>query len=169
MQGSSVVQILLIRRSRIFMSERKLFPIASMQKRTFAFVIDDLIISMFFMIIFYDQISKLFANATEIDQASLEQVNMFIGENILIIFAIKVLYHTILVWQSGMTMGKYIVKIKVVDLNSEGRPSFQQAFLRASLRLISETLFYLGFIMAFFTPLKQTFHDKFSSCVVIDV
>ena len=151
------------------MSERKLFPIASMQKRTFAFVIDDLIISMFFMIIFYDQISKLFANVTEIDQASLEQVNMFIAENILIIFAIKVLYHTILVWQNGMTMGKYIVKIKVVDLNSEDRPSFQQAFLRASLRLISEVLFYVGFIMAFFTPLKQTFHDKFSNCVVIDV
>ena len=151
------------------MSERKLFPIASMQKRTFAFVIDDLIISMFFMIIFYDQISKLFANVTEIDQASLEQVNMFIAENILIIFAIKVLYHTILVWQNGMTMGKYIVKIKVVDLNSEDRPSFQQAFLRASLRLISEALFYVGFIMAFFTPLKQTFHDKFSNCVVIDV
>ena len=150
------------------MTESKLFPIASMQKRTLAFVIDDLIISIFFMIIFYDQISQLFGNVTEIDQASLEHVNMFIGENILIIFAIKVLYHTILVWQNGMTMGKYIVKIKVVDLNSEDRPSFQQAFLRASIRLISETLFYVGFIMAFFTPLKQTFHDKFSNCVVID-
>jgi len=143
-------------------------PIANMQKRITAFVIDDLIISMFFIIIFYDQISKLFVNVTEIDQTSLEQINMFISENILIIFAIKVLYHTILVWQSGMTMGKYIVKIKVVDLNSEDRPSFQQAFLRASLRLISEALFYVGFIMAFFTPLKQTFHDKFSHCVVID-
>jgi len=151
------------------MSERKLFPIASMQKRTFAFVIDDLIITMFFMIIFYDQISELFGNVTEIDQTSLEQVNMFIAGNILILFSIKVLYHTILVWQNGMTMGKYIVKIKVVDLNSEDRPSFQQAFLRASLRLISEALFYVGFIMAFFTPLKQTFHDKFSNCVVIDV
>ena len=151
------------------MTESKSIPIASMQKRTFAFVIDDLIITMFFMIIFYDQISKLFVNVTEIDQASLEQVNMFIAEHILIIFAIKVLYHTILVWQNGMTMGKYIVKIKVVDLNSEDRPSFQQAFLRASLRLISEVLFYVGFIMAFFTPLKQTFHDKLSHCVVVDV
>ena len=150
------------------MTESRSMPIANMQKRITAFVIDDLIISMFFIIIFYDQISKLFVNVTEIDQTSLEQINMFISENILIIFAIKVLYHTILVWQSGMTMGKYIVKIKVVDLNSEDRPSFQQAFLRASLRLISEALFYVGFIMAFFTPLKQTFHDKFSHCVVID-
>jgi len=151
------------------MTESKSIPIANMQKRIFAFIVDDLIISMFFMIIFYDHISKLFENITEVDQASLEQINMFISENILIIFAIKVLYHTILIWQNGMTIGKYIVKIKVIDLNSENRPSFQQAFLRASLRLISETLFYLGFFMAFFTPLKQTLHDKFSHCVVVDV
>lgn len=139
-----------------------------MQRRISAFVLDDVIISMFFMIIFYDQISTLFANVTELDETSLEQMNMFIAENILIVFAIKVLYHTILIWQNGMTIGKYIVKIKVIDLDSEQRPSFQQAFLRASIRLISEALFYIGFIMAFFTPLKQTLHDKLSNCVVVD-
>jgi len=151
------------------MTESRSIPIASMQKRITAFVIDDLIITMFFMIIFYEQISELFGNVTEIDQASLEQVNMFIAGNILILFSIKVLYHTILIWQNGMTIGKYILKIKVIDLNSETRPSFQQAFLRASVRLISEALFYVGFIMAFFTPMKQTLHDKFSNCVVVDV
>ncbi len=151
------------------MAESRSIPIASMQKRITAFVIDDLIISMFFMIIFYDQISNLFSNITEIDQATLEQMNMFIAENILIVFAIKVLYHTVLIWQNGMTIGKYVVKIKVIDLNSEQQPSFQQAFLRASVRLISEALLYVGFIMAFFTPLRQTLHDKFSNCVVIDV
>ena len=151
------------------MTESKSIPVANMQKRIFAFVMDDLIIAMFFMIIFYDQISQLFGNVTEIDQASLEQVNMFITENVLIVLAIKILYHTILVWQNGMTIGKYIAKIKVIDLNSEHRPSFQQAFLRASIRLISEALFYVGFVVAFFSPLKQTWHDKFSHCVVIDV
>jgi uncharacterized RDD family membrane protein YckC len=151
------------------MIESKSIPVANTQKRIFAFVIDDLVISMFFMIIFYDQINQLFANVTEIDQSSLEQINMFIAENILIIFAIKLLYHTLLVWQNGMTIGKYIAKIKVIDLNSGYRPSFQQAFLRASVRLISEALFYVGFVMAFFSPLKQTMHDKFSNCVVIDV
>ncbi len=151
------------------MTESRSIPIASMQKRIMAFVIDDLVITMFFMIIFYDQINQLFVNVTEINQASLERINMFIAENILIVLSIKVLYHTILIWQNGMTIGKYIAKIKVIDLNSEYRPSFQQAFLRASIRLISEALFYVGFIMAFFSPLKQTLHDKFSSCVVIDV
>ena len=151
------------------MTQDRSYPIASMQKRISAFVLDDLIISMFLMIIFYDQIAILFSNITEVDQTSLEQMNMFLSENILIVFAIKVLYHTILIWQNGMTIGKYIVKIKVINLDSEQRPSFQQSFLRASIRLISEALFYIGFIMAFFTPLKQTLHDKLSNCVVVDV
>jgi len=151
------------------MTESNYLPIASMQKRISAFVIDDLVITMFFMIIFYDQIANLFSHITEIDQAIIEQMNMFIAENILIVFAIKVLYHTILIWQNGMTIGKYVVKIKVIDLNSEQRPSFQQAFLRASVRLISEAFLYVGFIMAFFLPLKQTLHDKLSNCVVVDV
>jgi len=151
------------------MIESGFLPIASMNKRIAAFVIDDLIISLFLMIIFYDQISVLFSNMTEMDQTSLEQMNIFLAENILIVFSIKVLYHTVLIWQNGMTIGKYIVKIKVIDLDSEHRPSFQQSFLRASIRLISEALFYIGFIMAFFTPLKQTLHDKLSNCVVVDV
>jgi uncharacterized RDD family membrane protein YckC len=67
-----------------------------------------------------------------------------------------------------MTIGKYVVKIKVIDLNSENRPSFQQAFLRASIRLLSEAFMYLGFIMAFFMPLRQTLHDKLSNCAVVD-
>ncbi len=150
------------------MTESNSLPVASMQKRISAFVIDDIIISMFFMIIFYDQISSLFVNITEVDQASLEQMNMFISENILIVFAIKVLYHTILIWQNGMTIGKYITKIKVIDLNTYHRPSFQQALLRASIRIISEAFLYVGFIMAFFLPMRQTLHDKLSNCVVVD-
>jgi len=151
------------------MTEYNDLPLANIQKRISAFVIDDLIITMFFMIIFYDQIAHLFSNVTVVDQASLEQMNLFISENIVIVFAIKVLYHTILIWQNGMTIGKYVTKIKVIDLNSGQRPSFQQAFLRASIRLVSETLLYIGFILAFFSPMKQTLHDKFSSCVVVDV
>jgi uncharacterized RDD family membrane protein YckC len=150
------------------MIESNSLPIASMQKRIWAFAIDDLVVSMFFMLIFYDQIANLFSNITTVDETSIEQMNMFISENILIVFAVKVLYHTILVWQNGMTIGKYVVKIKVIDLNSENRPSFQQAFLRASFRLLSEAFMYLGFIMAFFMPLRQTLHDKLSNCAVVD-
>lgn len=141
---------------------------ASTQKRITSFVIDDIAISVFFIIIFYSQFSEVFSNITIVDQAALDSVNTFIAQNILVIFAIKVLYHTVLIWQNGMTLGKYLMKIKVIDFETGNTPSFQKAFLRASIRIPSEVLFYLGFLMAFFVPLKQTLHDKLSNCVVVD-
>jgi len=143
--------------------------IASMQKRIAAFVIDDMIVSLFFLIIFYDQLMSLLSANDTADTVSMEMMNGFIAENLLIVLGIKLVYQTVLIWQNGMTIGKYVVKIKVINLNNGARPSFQQAFLRASVRLLSESIFYIGFIMAFFLPMRQTLHDKLSNCVVVDV
>jgi len=150
------------------MSESLSLSIASIQKRIIAFVIDDIVISVFFVIIFYSQFSAVFSNITVVDEAALESVNAFISQNILIVLSIKLIYHTVLVWQNGMTVGKYLMKIKVIDLETGNTPGFQKAFLRALVRIPSEALFYLGFLMAFFVPLKQTLHDKLSNCVVVD-
>ena len=151
------------------MTESMSLPIASSQKRITAFVIDDIIVTLFFFIIFYTQLTELFANITVIDETALESINSFISQNILVVLSIKLIYHTVLVWQNGMTLGKYIMKIKVIELETGDIPSFQRSFLRASVRIPSELLFYLGFLMAFFVPLKQTLHDKLSHCIVTDV
>jgi uncharacterized RDD family membrane protein YckC len=150
------------------MSDSLSLSIASKQKRITAFVIDDIVISVFFIIIFYSQFADVFSNITVVDEMALARINLFIAENILVVFAIKVIYHTVFVWQNGMTLGKYLMKIKVIDLETGEIPSFQKALLRASVRIPSEVLFYLGFLMAFFTPLTQTLHDKSSNCVVVD-
>lgn len=150
------------------MSEPLSLEIASSQRRMTAFMIDDLVISLFFIIIFYDQFSMVFSNITVLDEAALQSINTFIAQNVLVVFLIKLIYHTVFVWQNGMTLGKYLMKIKVIDLQTGQTPDFQKALLRASLRIASEVLFYIGFIMAFFMPMKQTLHDKLSGCVVID-
>ena len=144
-------------------------PIASSQRRITAFVIDDIVVSSFFIIIFYTQLTELFSNISVIDETALESINIFISKNILVVLSIKLIYHTVLVWQNGMTLGKYLMKIRVIELETGHTPSLQRSFLRASVRIPSELLFYLGFLMAFFVPLKQTLHDKLSNCVVIDV
>jgi len=143
-------------------------PIASNGRRVWSFVIDDMVVNLFIMIIFYEPMAALMSGITEVNEASVMAVNQFIMENIAVVFAIKVLYHTVLIWQSGMTLGKYVMKIKTVDLASGETPKFSQAFWRASVRLISEMFFYIGFIFAFFSELHQTLHDKLSNCVVID-
>jgi uncharacterized RDD family membrane protein YckC len=144
-------------------------PIASNAKRVGSFVIDDMVVNLFLMIIFSSQISALMSEIKVVDETAILMINQFIVDNILIIFAVKVLYHGILIWQTGMTVGKYVLKIKTVDQYSGMLPSVTQAFWRASVRLVSEMFFYLGFVFAFFSPLHQTLHDKLSNCVVIDV
>jgi len=143
--------------------------IASNAKRIWSFVIDDMVVNLFLIIIFSSQLSELMSGVTEVNEASVMLVNQFIMHNIIIVFAVKVLYHTVLIWQNGMTLGKYLLKIKTVDLGNGNTPNFTQAFWRASVRLLSEMFFYLGFLFAFFSPLHQTLHDKLSNCVVIDV
>ncbi len=150
------------------MNEPITLPIASTQRRMVSFVIDDLVVSLFFIIIFYPQLSLVFSSVTEVNEMTLQSINAFISQNILIIFAIKIIYHAVLVWQNGMTVGKYIMKIKVIDLQTGQTPNFSKALLRASIRIPSEALFYLGFVLAFFLPLNQTLHDKLSNCVVVD-
>ena len=133
--------------------------IAVPKKRVGAFIIDDLAVSFLFMVIFWSQISSL---------RTIEEINLFLTENFLIIMLIKILYHTFFVWQSGMTLGKYVMKIKVVVLQTGLIPPLHTAAARAALRIVSETFFYLGFVMAFFNPMVQTLHDKLTGCVVID-
>jgi uncharacterized RDD family membrane protein YckC len=150
------------------MSEPLSESIASNQKRITAFVIDDIVISVFFFIIFYDQFAEVFSNITVVDEAAVASINTFLAQNLLVVLGIKLIYHTVFVWQNGMTLGKYLMKIKVIDMDTGNIPDFSKAFLRASVRIPSEVLFYLGFLMAFFVPLKQTLHDKLSNCVVVN-
>jgi len=129
------------------------------KKRIGAFIIDDFAVSFLFLAITWSQISTL----------KPEEINLFLTNNFLTIILIKTIYHTFFVWQNGMTLGKYFMKIKVVYIDSGKTPPLHIALVRASMRIVSETFFYLGFIMAFFNQKVQTLHDKLSGCVVIDV
>lgn len=155
------------------MNEATNLPIASNQKRIASFVIDDIVIVVLLLAIFYDQLTQIASHLPEvITPESIEvfksEMNQFSVENLLLIVMLKVVYHTLFVWQNGMTLGKYIMKIRVVELETSQKPRLHKAFLRASLRIVSEAFFYLGFLLAFFLPLKQTLHDKLSNCVVVD-
>lgn len=134
--------------------------IAPIRKRLMSFAIDDIVMSFFVLIIFYDQLIGI---------TSTETLSTFLEDNFLAIVLIKVIYHWILVWQNGMTMGNYVMKIKVVDENSaEGLNAFM-ALSRAILRVFSESVFYIGFLFAFFSPKRQTLHDKLTNAVIVDV
>jgi len=148
--------------------------LASTKKRLASFAIDDMVVAILLFIIFYDQIMLMVSHVPRVLTAEAMErfqyeMQLFNSNNLLFILILKMLYHTFLTWQNnGMTLGKYIMKIRVIELNTNQAPRFLQALSRSFLRLLSEIFFYLGFLLAFFLPLKQTLHDKLSGCVVID-
>jgi len=135
------------------------YPIAPRSKRMAAFVIDDIVVSIFLVIIFYDQLSALK------DPMAL---SLFLQNNLMLFMLLKLLYQTFFVWYNGMTPGKMLVKIRVIEMEGGYIPSLGTAFLRALLRMVSEMLFYVGYLMAYFNPLVQTLHDKLAKTVVVD-
>jgi len=155
------------------MQEKSSLDIASTKKRIGAFVIDDMIIAGLLLVIFFDQLSTIASHLPSVvTPESIEvfkgEMNQFSVNNLLFILMLKVLYHTFFIWQNGMTLGKYFMKIRVVHIHTQETLTLPKALLRATLRIISEVFFYLGFLLAFFLPLKQTLHDKLSESVVIN-
>ena len=143
------------------------YQISSIKKRTMAYFIDDIVVSLLLFIIFYDQLLSIYSQL----QGSMDFMPMvhFLEQNTIVFILLRIIYQTFFVWQNGMTVGKMAVKIKVIEMNTGETPSFQIAFLRASLRIVSDSIFYLGYIFAYFNPLVQTLHDKLAKTIVVDV
>jgi uncharacterized RDD family membrane protein YckC len=134
--------------------------LATTRTRTTAFIIDDLLITLVAVIMLWDQISASggeFINIlTIMNQAFIQIIFM------------KVIYQTYFIWYYGATIGKTIMKLKVIDFNHLGRVTFIQALIRSMGRIISESFFYIGFLMAFYTESRQTLHDKFGKTLVVN-
>jgi len=133
--------------------------LASIDKRIFAFFIDDIVVSFLVFLAFYNSFSSA---------KDMEEIISVTNSLFLYIVMIKVIYHTFFVWQYGATMGKILFKIVVVDANSFYKLSLFSSFIRAIVRVVSEGLFYLGFFWALINPTRQTWHDLASKSVVID-
>ena len=134
--------------------------LASIQKRAFAFFIDELILSFLFLIIIYEQVAAI----SEPD-AIVDLINSFTFEYLLI----KIVYQTFFVYQYSATLGKIFMKIQIVDAETMEKPIFGSALNRGVFRIISELIFYLGFVWAFYSQNRQGWHDKTARTLVVNV
>ncbi len=139
--------------------QRENLTLSPIFKRAIAFIIDDFLISMIIFIAFYTQISKA---------STPEEVIITINTLFPYIILLKIIYQTFFVWQYGATLGKMAVKIRVVDEKSFDNLDLKNSFLRAIVRIVSESLFYLGFVWGILSPTKQTWHDKAAKSLVLD-
>ena len=134
--------------------------LASNKSRLKAFVIDDLLITFITILLLWDNIQNA--------KGDLEAVAMIMNSAFIQIVIIKVIYQSYFIWYYGATLGKMAAKIRVIDFENFGKISFAQSVLRSSARIISESLFYLGFILAMYTKSKQTLHDKIAKTLVVN-
>jgi len=134
--------------------------LASMQKRALAFLIDELILAFLFLIIIYDQVT-----AAGEPEALVALINSFTLEYLVI----KVLYQTFFVYQYSATLGKIFMKIQIVDTQNFQKPIFASALNRGVFRIISEMVFYLGFVWAFYRKDRKSWHDLTARTLVVNV
>jgi uncharacterized RDD family membrane protein YckC len=135
--------------------------LASLRSRALAFVIDDLLVTVIVMAIFWENI---FAASQDMDAM------MVLMETQLAIplIVLKIIYQTFFVWYYGATIGKIITKIRVIDANHWGRVSLFSSLLRATGRIFSEMFFYVGFLIGFFNDGRKTFHDIVGRTLVVN-
>ncbi len=140
--------------------ERENLKLSSYNKRAFAFMIDDMLVSILFAIIFWDTLRGL---------TTFEALFRFVNSLFLYIIVVKSIYQTIFIAMYGQTLGKMLVKIRVINQEYFDQPSWLESFQRALMRALSEVVFYIGFAVANFSPLRQTWHDKTAKTLVVDV
>lgn len=124
--------------------------LATNRSRAVAFVIDDILITLVAIVVLWDNLAGL----------QNEAMIVLVQENLYKIIFIKFVYHALFVWYYGATIGKIIMKIRVIDFKTYKNITLLKSVTRSVGRVISEFYFYIGFTIAFFTASRQTFHDK---------
>lgn len=135
--------------------------LASMRSRALAFVIDDLLVTVIIMIIFWDNIMAVSENMDAM-------MYLMKAELVVPLIFLKFIYQSFFIWYYGASVGKIIAKIRVIDANSWQKVSLFSAMLRSAGRIFSEMFFYIGFLIGFFNDGRKTFHDITGRTLVVN-
>ena len=139
---------------------REELTLANIKKRAMAFFIDEMLLSLLLIIALWDS----FSSAKTVE-AMIQVTNSFVLEYMFM----KIVYQAFFVMQYGATIGKIVMKIRVIDIQNLSNPNVLVALNRAIFRIISEMLFYLGFLWGMLDPNRQTWHDKTARTLVVNV
>ena len=135
--------------------------LASMRSRALAYIIDDLLVTLIIIMIFWESIYAISEDTEAL-------MYLLKAELVTPLIILKIIYHTFFVWYFGATIGKIVAKIRVIDANEWGRVSIFSSFLRAVGRIFSEMFFYIGFLIGFFNEGRKTFHDITGRTLVVN-
>ena len=136
---------------------------APLIKRAYAFFIDSLILVVLALFVNVDLFTSLTPDASQEDYLRIQT------EILKIYLPMTFVYQWFFVSLYGATMGKIMMKIRIIDLQTGDTPTVAIALNRSIVRIISEIVMNLGFLWAMLDPNRQGWHDKSSKTLVIDV
>ena len=139
---------------------RENITLATKGKRAIAAIIDEMLLSLLLLIALWDS----FAQAT-----TTEEIILLTNSVVLEYMALKIIYQAFFIMQYGASIGKIVMKIRVIEINSLQTPNVMVAINRGIFRVLSEMFFYLGFIWGLLDPSRQTWHDKTAKTLVVNV
>lgn len=76
-------------------------------------------------------------------------------------------YHTMLIWQRGATIGKQVMGIQILQYSGY-RVTLQQSVTRLAFSWIGGILLGIGYLTAFFTRHRRALHDLIAGTVATD-
>lgn len=138
---------------------REEMTLAQINKRAIAFLIDELLLSFVLILAIGDSF---------FEAKTVEEMIMLTNTFVLEYMGMKILYQSFFVMQYGATIGKIVMKIRVIDIKTLQTPNVLVSLNRGVVRVISELFFYLGFVWGMMDPSKQTWHDKTAKTLVIN-
>jgi len=78
-------------------------------------------------------------------------------------------YYTVAHYRWGFTVGKRLLKVRVVDARSGRAISAGQSTARTLATVLSYAIFGLGYLMAAWDPQKRALHDRICTTVCIRI
>lgn len=137
---------------------REGLSLAPLSRRIAAYIIDDFLMAIILVAIFWDKISN--AQDPQI------MINALQG-SIFVAYLVRFFYQWIFTAQFGASIGKMALKIRVVDTTMLNNPSWGKSAIRSAFRCFGEACMYLPFLLVFEGPLKAALHDRVGKSVVI--
>lgn len=142
--------------------ERENFTLASLQARIIAYVLDLCIISVALSFIFWDELVVM---QIALDSGKLPKDTM--STFMLWVFVFCMVYEVLFSMLYGATLGKIVMKIRIISIDFVDKPLFLQALIRALLKYIGSNIFYLSYLPAFGDVFRRALHDKIPKTLVI--
>ncbi|WP_394960413.1 RDD family protein [uncultured Helicobacter sp.] len=142
--------------------DREGFTLAPLQARILAYVLDICIISVVVSFMFWEELAAL--------QIALDSGKDLKDTAIALlwwVFVFCMVYEMLFSMLYGATLGKVVMKIRIISIDFVDKPTFVQALVRALLKYIGSNVFYLTYLPAFDDVFRRALHDKIPKTLVI--